>query len=117
MSLLPDRLYPGIQSVSTIVPWSTGSEVWVFKSKIFGNSVHFSEGNKPLYLYRSIESDFRLSFLVCILYNDFRNSDSCQQFLLKRYTIEVSWIVQVSIGIRPFEKQILTDDTSGKLIR
>ena len=45
MSLLPDRLYPGIQSISTIVPWSTGSEVLVVKSKIFGNSVHFSEKN------------------------------------------------------------------------
>ena len=47
MSLLPDRLYPGIQSISTIVPWSTGSEVLVVKSKIFGNSVHFSGKTNP----------------------------------------------------------------------
>ena len=43
MSLLPDRLYPGIQSTSTLVPWFTGREILVFRLKISGSPVHLSE--------------------------------------------------------------------------
>ena len=43
ISLLPERLYPGTQSTSTVVPWSTGSEVLVVRSNISGSPVHLSE--------------------------------------------------------------------------
>ena len=44
MSILPARLYPGMQCTSTLVPWSTGSEVFVSRLKISaGSSVHLSE--------------------------------------------------------------------------
>ena len=45
ISLLPDKLYPEIQSTSTSVPWSTGSDVTVFRPKLrlSDRDVHFSE--------------------------------------------------------------------------
>ena len=43
ITLLPDRLYPGIQSSSTLVLWSTGSGVSVFILQISGSSPHLSE--------------------------------------------------------------------------
>ena len=46
MSLFPERLYPGMQLTSTVVPWSTGSEVLVCRSKISGSPVHLSEDKK-----------------------------------------------------------------------
>ena len=41
--LLPDRLYPGIQPTSTLVPWFRGNETLVVRSKISGSPVHLSE--------------------------------------------------------------------------
>ena len=45
ISLLPDKLYPEIQSTSTSVPWSTGSDVTVFRPKLrlSDRDVHLSE--------------------------------------------------------------------------
>ena len=45
ISLLLDKLYPGIQSTSTSVLWSTGSDVTVFRPKLrlSDRPVHFSE--------------------------------------------------------------------------
>ena len=41
--LLPDRLYPGIQPTSTLVPWFRGNKALVIRSKISGSPVHLSE--------------------------------------------------------------------------
>ena len=61
MSLLPARLYPGMQCTSTLVPWSTGSEVFVSRLKISaGSSVHLS-GN-----YVSRRSGFALLFSILL---------------------------------------------------
>ena len=49
ISLLPDKLYPEIQSTSTSVPWSTGSDITVFRPKLrlSDRAVHFSEKEPP----------------------------------------------------------------------
>ena len=41
--LLPDRLYPGMQPTSTLVPWFRGNGTLVIRSKISGSPVHLSE--------------------------------------------------------------------------
>ena len=70
MSLLPDRLYPGLQSTSTCVPRFTGSEVTVIrlKLKLLGGLVHCSVNMKSLCQFEvgwsSLFGEWRFSLIM-----------------------------------------------------